>query len=785
MPRICLPIVAAAGALIFVVLISGASGEELLVNGGFETGDTQGWSVAGNELQISTVAHSGGYAGQLTSDGLEQNVKIYQSVLVQASRKYQFSGWILQNDPAVTQVMLQINWFDADDNLVLISQSRQLTDTDAAYRELTTGELTPPQGAAWARAFVSVAGSGVFSVYVDDLSLSGIDPPVPTDTPVSIQDTPTPNDSVSATPALTASASVSPTPTGSPAASPTPTSVVTASPTRIPTASPTRTPSPTPAPRTPVPTPAEPRVFQSLTNTGFEDLRDDGTPYGWRKVGGEIAVTDEERIEGDLALAISSETSSTKWAYEGIGVTPGAYYAGEAWAMNTVGADTLLLRVSWYASDDASGSAIDSTDSLSTVSGDSGGFRQLSTGPVQAPANARSVRVRLLLEPGSAAPTRAFFDGVSFGETAWPDSSDPNGVVQSAPTSRRNAAQLTDGATLSATTDPPSPTALDARATPAVLANVRPPKPEVAQLGQSGGGSSTPWLALAIAVPAVAIGAFAAAEAVRLRRRRARPAGESQPRGRTLPQSIIDGMSEILAAAGHHAPEAETNDRPGLITVDGSAASGKSTIGRQLAARLGYRFLDTGIMYRAITRAALERGIDVHDAAALTRLAASIDMSVVLTDPRDPTQARISIDGRDVTEHLRAPEVDENVSLVSRVAGVREALVQRQRAIAEPGRIVMAGRDIGTVVLPDAGLKVYLDASPEERARRRYGDFVASGRPATEDAVLQDLRRRDQIDRERDVSPLRPADDAVKIDTDGLTQEQVLERVLRLIERAK
>ena len=181
------------------------------------------------------------YAGQLTSDGLEQNMTIYQSVLVQAARKYQFAGWILQNDPAVTQVMLQINWFDADDNLVLISQSQQLTGTDAAYRELATGELTPPPGAAWARAFVSVAGSGVFSVYVDDLSLSGIDPPVPTDTPVPTQDTPTPNDSVSATP----TAGVSPTPTGSPAASPTPTNAVTASPARTPTASPTRTPAPT------------------------------------------------------------------------------------------------------------------------------------------------------------------------------------------------------------------------------------------------------------------------------------------------------------------------------------------------------------------------------------------------------------------------------------------------------------------------------------------------------------------------------------------------------------
>ena len=244
-------------------------------------------------------------------------------------------------------------------------------------------------------------------------------------------------------------------------------------------------------------------------------------------------------------------------------------------------------------------------------------------------------------------------------------------------------------------------------------------------------------------------------------------------------------MSETLAAAGHHAPEAANNDRPGLIAVDGSAASGKSTIGRQLAARLGYRFLDTGIMYRAITWAALKRGIDVHDSVALADLASSIDTIVELPEPGDQSPARISVDGCDVTDHLRAPEVDENVSLVSRVAGVREALVQRQRAIAEPGRIVMAGRDIGTVVLRDAALKVYLDASPEERARRRHADFVASGRPVTEDAVLQDLRRRDQIDRERDASPLRPADDAVKIDTDGLTQEQVLERVLRLIERAK
>ncbi len=236
-------------------------------------------------------------------------------------------------------------------------------------------------------------------------------------------------------------------------------------------------------------------------------------------------MTDEERIEGDLALAMSSDTSSTKWTYEAISVTPGSYYAAEAWAMNTAGSDTLLLRVSWYASDDANGSAIDSADSLSTVSGDSGGFRQLSTGPAQAPVNARSARVRLLLEPASAAPTRAFFDAVSFGEAAGPDSSDPNGVVHSASTSRSSAAQLSDGAVPSATADPREPTVLDARATPAILANVRPPNEDPAPPGQSGGGSSTPWLALAIAVPAAAIGGFVAAEAVHLRRRRDRPAG--------------------------------------------------------------------------------------------------------------------------------------------------------------------------------------------------------------------------------------------------------------------
>jgi len=421
LPRVCLPIVAAVFALIFVVLISGASGEELLVNGGFETGDTQGWGVAGNELHISSVAHSGGYAGQLTSDGLEQNMTIYQSVLVQASRKYQFSGWILQNDPAVTQVMLQINWFDADDNLILISQSQQLTDIDAAYRELATGELMPPPGAAWARALVSVAGSGVFSAYADDLSLSGIDQPVPTaDTPVPTQDTPTPNDSVSATPTLTASASVSPTPTGSPAVSPTPTSAVTASPARTPTASPTRTPSPTPAPLTPIPTPAEPPSFQRLTNTGFEDLRNDGTPYAWRKIGGMLGTSARAR-NGQRSLSLTSATASTKWAYQIVGVQAGAYYQGAAYAMqDNATQGELFLRVSWYGTGDGSGETIATDDSTQTISQNANKFALLQTDPLEAPAGALTAAIRLMFRPADSGDATALFDDASFAEVGPP-----------------------------------------------------------------------------------------------------------------------------------------------------------------------------------------------------------------------------------------------------------------------------------------------------------------------------------------------------------------------------
>jgi cytidylate kinase len=220
---------------------------------------------------------------------------------------------------------------------------------------------------------------------------------------------------------------------------------------------------------------------------------------------------------------------------------------------------------------------------------------------------------------------------------------------------------------------------------------------------------------------------------------------------------------------------------PSVIAVDGSAAAGKSTVGRKLAERLGYPFLDTGLMYRAVTLAAIDRGLDVRDGDNLSLLAGSIALEVAPPTPGSTETCSISVDGLDVTTQLRRADVEAAVSLVSRVAGVREALVRQQREIAGRHPVVMAGRDIGTVVLPGADLKVYLDASISERARRRHSEFREHGREVTRSMVLEDLRRRDQIDTERSVSPLRPADDAVVISTDGLAQEEVLQQVLRLV----
>jgi cytidylate kinase len=239
-------------------------------------------------------------------------------------------------------------------------------------------------------------------------------------------------------------------------------------------------------------------------------------------------------------------------------------------------------------------------------------------------------------------------------------------------------------------------------------------------------------------------------------------------------------MGEATASLEEDTASQGKRGAPRVIAVDGSAASGKSTIGRRLAEVLGYPFLDTGIMYRAITWAALQGGIRLDDDERMSCLANSVRMDVRLAPPGSEDGTRVLIDGEDVTGKLRLPEVEDGVSVASGVAGVREALVRLQREIAGKQPVVMAGRDIGTVVLPDADLKVYLDASLRERARRRYEEFAALDREVTEEMVQEDLRRRDRLDSQRAVSPLRPAEDAVVIDTYGLDQDEVLQRVLEL-----
>ena len=218
---------------------------------------------------------------------------------------------------------------------------------------------------------------------------------------------------------------------------------------------------------------------------------------------------------------------------------------------------------------------------------------------------------------------------------------------------------------------------------------------------------------------------------------------------------------------------------PLAIAIDGPVASGKTAVGRLVARRLGMRFLDTGSMYRAVTRVALDTGVDLDDGDALTALAERLDLRLGFTGGAD----RLTADGTDVTDGLRTPDVERGVSLVARLPGVRRTLVAQQRRIAADGPIVMAGRDIGTVVLTDAPVKVFLDASAGVRARRRHGDVETGGPCADERRVLEGLIRRDKIDSERADSPLRPADGATIIDTDDLGIEQVADKIVSLVER--
>ncbi len=220
---------------------------------------------------------------------------------------------------------------------------------------------------------------------------------------------------------------------------------------------------------------------------------------------------------------------------------------------------------------------------------------------------------------------------------------------------------------------------------------------------------------------------------------------------------------------------------PKIIAIDGPAASGKSTVAERLAAELGYLYFDTGVMYRAVTLAALNQLQSVQDEALVSDLARRIRIDVMPPSASDGRLYDVLLDGEDVTWAIRQPVVDKNVSQVSAYPDVRTAMTDQQRRIGQRGKVVMVGRDIGTVVFPEAELKIFLDASVEERARRRYEEVKKRGQDSAFEDILEAMKRRDKMDSSRVVAPLRAAADAVIINTDGLDICEVVQRVKRLI----
>ncbi|MEE3014009.1 MAG: (d)CMP kinase [Chloroflexota bacterium] len=210
-----------------------------------------------------------------------------------------------------------------------------------------------------------------------------------------------------------------------------------------------------------------------------------------------------------------------------------------------------------------------------------------------------------------------------------------------------------------------------------------------------------------------------------------------------------------------------------VISIDGPAAAGKTVVGRNLAQTLEFSYLDTGIMYRAVTWLALHRGISVDDTSSLGHLTRDNPIKLVPDD-----DAKVTIAGFTLGVELREPSVDSNVSGVAKVSAVREELVAQQKAVARASKIVMIGRDIGTVVLPNADLKIYLNASAEVRAKRRWQEMRNRGENRDLNSILDETLARDQIDSEREDSPLRPAKDAWELDTDGLDIQQVVHQII-------
>jgi hypothetical protein len=379
-----------------------AQGDELLANGGFEDALGSEWAVTSGDaldrVDTPSLVHSGTYAGRLACHGPHKCV-IQQLVdSVGYGQQYELEVYLLWNDSDLLGLSVGVLWLDEQGSEAgyFDAVTACAVEGDQPYRCLTTGSQVAPSNARFAKITVVLKlKSGLdATVYLDDFSFSGPAAPSPT---------PSPSPPATQTPSPTASPSPSPTP--SPVASPSPTAVPTA--TEVP---PTATPSP------PTPTPSA-----GLANAGFEEADGEGRPLGWRKYGGELRRSAVAKREGRFAAAFTSRTTSTKWVFQTVTIEGGEAYVLSGYALkNDANVQGAYLRLSWYASPDGSGRAIDSVDSTIRLTDDSPGFRFLTTGPVLAPSEAASAKVRLMLDPLSEAEGKVYFDDISFEETDMP-----------------------------------------------------------------------------------------------------------------------------------------------------------------------------------------------------------------------------------------------------------------------------------------------------------------------------------------------------------------------------
>ena len=441
------------------------SGTELLLNGGFESG-TGAWGHTDGVLDTAGApVYSGATAGRLQGVSLQIH-EVYQSFDVQGGAAYRFSGWLYLGDEAVARAFLKARWFDSSGNEIYNEQSPPLTIRKPEYQAISTGVMTAPALAVRARFGILVEPNAPFIAYLDNFSLDG---PVYT-----------------------------PGPTAAPTPAPTPQPTGTPSPPPPPGTPPGATQSPTPAPTA---APAEPpEFFSALTNGGFEDLDGDGMPYGWRKAGGQVSVASEPRLEGSRALRFASASTSTKWVYQTVLAEPGAHYQASAYGLrNSQAVEALFLRLSWYATENGSGTAIGSADSLDLLSTDAPTFRSLTTGPVEAPPGARSVKVRLMLRPVSDAPVAAYFDDVRLTRVPPPAVTAPVPGRDAATASvRKNAVDASTPAVLGVVSTPVIPANVRARPTPVALAAA----------GQGGNGSWLTFVSLAVAAVSLGVAGF-------------------------------------------------------------------------------------------------------------------------------------------------------------------------------------------------------------------------------------------------------------------------------------